>query len=92
MDKFRLIILKKELDDTNSIDLSQYNIDTILSVYIIRDYFKDRQELKFEYNSKSRFLKILNTTQIDTNDKIFIELYSLSLYRNKLINEILDEK
>jgi len=91
MDKFRLIILKKELDDTNSIDLSQYNIDTILSVYIIRDYFKDRQELKFEYNSKSRFLKILNTTQIDTNDKIFIELYSLSLYRNKLINEILDE-
>lgn len=93
MDPFRLIALGHEFFSNGSLNLSKWSVDSVLSVYILNPFTNERSYLKFNYDKSTNDLNIVGsyTTLLKSDSKVFINLYSLTLYRNKLINEIINE-
>lgn len=93
MDPFRLIVLGNEFSSNGALNLSKWGVDSVSGVYIVRPFTNEKVYLKYNYNNSTKDLHIVGSyiTLLKTDLKVFINFYSLSLYRNKLINEIIDE-
>lgn len=77
---------------TESIDLSKWNVDSIRRAYILQSGL--RQNVPFSFNSDEKIMLIIwNGITIPSKpSKFYIEFYSLSQQREKLLNEILENE
>ena len=79
--------------DKFKIDLSKYNIDSVIDVYIKNDDIGGcATHLSYNFNANTDMLEIFSHRyKINKNDKLFIKFYSKSQMRDKLLNELLDD-
>lgn len=80
--------------DRFEIDLSKYNIDSAIDVYIKSDHTPWWSiYLSYNFNTNTDMLEIFlgHPYKINKNDKLFIKFYSKSQMRDKLLNELLDD-
>lgn len=80
--------------DRFEIDLSKYNIDSVIRVYIKNDDISWWDiNLSYNFNTNTDMLEIFpkHPYKVNKNDKLFIKFYSKSQMRDKLLNELLDD-
>ncbi len=79
---------------TEKVDLSVYNLDSINDIEIIDSLRVDNINLSYEFDHKSGILNIFwkfHRKLTSTQKQIRIRCRSKALYREKIINEVLNE-
>jgi hypothetical protein len=78
---------------TEKFSLDDWEVDGIIDVYV-KNNLNQKSKLKFEFDVKNKKVRLFWPHQfiITEPTKIYIKFYSKILYRDKVIEELLDEK
>lgn len=96
MDAFRLWFYTSDVkgggikNGSLIIDLSKYNIDSVISVFVSNGFTNDKI-VRYDFNSKNKMLHILDCVDVmESYEKLYIKFHSIAHMRNKVIDELLD--